>query len=921
MKLPLRILIFGVVASGLELAMISRHGTAQESRAASHGAEDGLEDYLTKVKPLLKARCYACHGGLKQKAGLRVDTAAGLLRGGDSGPAVVKGGADESILLDRVSDGDPSERMPPEHEGETLTAEQVAMLRDWIAAGAPGPADEKPEADPRDHWAFRPIARPAAPRVQKVGWVENPIDAFVAQQHEAIGLSPNPEASRTELLRRLYLDLIGLPPTPGEIDAFRDDDTPGGYDRAVERLLSDPRHGERWARHWMDVWRYSDWWGLGDQLRNSNPHIWHWRDWIIESLNSDAPYDEMVRLMLAADELRPNELDALRATGYLARNYFLFNRNQWMDETVEHVAKGFLGLTMNCAKCHDHKFDPLSQVEYYRMRAIFEPYHVRVDMTAGEADFTRDGVPRAFDGLLETPTYRFIRGEEARPDKSSPLAPGAPSVIAFEPLKVAPVDLPPEASQPERRGWVSDAYLKAASVKLAEAEAKLAAARAKRASVEKESKDPKHVAESDLELRVAEAAEGAARAERRSVERRAEATRAAWERPSKGAEPIDKEKRETATAAAHAEREAAVARARVALAESELRLHRAAADKKEAANKEVASARESLEKAVKSAGEPSESFTKLAGAKWIPTRFLDSTKDDPDVAFPSRSSGRRKALAEWITDRRNPLAARVAVNHIWTRHMGTPLVPTVFDFGRNGSPPSHPQLLDWLAAELVDSGWSMKHLHRLIVGSAVYRLSSAEGSSESIAKDPENLKLWRRTPIRIESQVVRDSILALAGTLEASIGGPPVTTSAQTESPRRSLYFFHSNNERNPFLTTFDEALVKECYRRDQSIVPQQALALTNSRVAIDAARPIAERLTRRLAERKSPADDLAFVRSAFVVLLGVEPGEAEEAAMTRALDEWKALPEASQAGDSALWARSQLVGVLLNHNDFVTLR
>jgi hypothetical protein len=247
-------------------------------------------------------------------------------------------------------------------------------------------------------------------------------------------------------------------------------------------------------------------------------------------------------------------------------------------------------------------------------------------------------------------------------------------------------------------------------------------------------------------------------------------------------------------------------------------------------------------------------------------------------------------------------------------------VPTVFDFGRKGSPPSHPELFDWLASELVESGWSMKHLHRLIVESAVYRLSSS-GAAESLAKDSENKQLWRRTPSRLESQVVRDAILALAGTLDSAMGGPPVPAPAQARSTRRSLYFVHSNNERNLFLTTFDEALVRECYRREQSIVPQQAIALTNSRLVLDAARPIAEQLTRRLSALGGPTDDRAFVRAAFVVLLGAESSEAEEAAMTRALGEWGRLPEAKQDGEAILWARANLVWVLLNHNDFVTPR
>ena len=224
----------------------------------------------------------------------------------------------------------------------------------------------------------------------------------------------------------------------------------------------------------MDIWRYSDWWGLDDQLRNSQKHIWHWRDWIVESLNHDTPYDEMVRLMLAADELYPNDLGKLRATGYLARNYFLFNRDQWMEETVEHVSKGFLGLTMNCARCHDHKFDPFQQADYYRMRAFFEPYHVRLDVVPGESDLARDGIPRAFDSSVDTPTYRYIRGDEKNPDKSKVIAPGVPAVLAFAELDIKTVSLPHEAWQPERRPWVLDAHVAAGRKRLEVAESEFA---------------------------------------------------------------------------------------------------------------------------------------------------------------------------------------------------------------------------------------------------------------------------------------------------------------------------------------------------------------------------------------------------------------------------------------------------------------
>ena len=408
-------------------------------------------DYVKNIKPLLHARCYSCHGGLKQKADLRLDTVSAMLKGGKDGPVIERGKPVKSLLIERITSTDLDERMPPKHEGEPFTAEEVKLLSDWITEGALGPADEKPESDPREHWAFRQRVRPSVPVLAESGWVKNPIDAFIAKQHGTQGLTPQKEAPREVLLRRLYLDLVGVPPTLEEIASVEKDDGDGWYEATVTRLLDDPRHGERWARHWMDIWRYSDWWGLGQQLRNSQKHIWHWRDWIIESLNANTPYDEMVKLMLAADELYPEDLQKLRATGFLARNYFLFNRHQWLEETVEHVSKGLLGLTMNCAKCHDHKYDPITQPDFYKMRAFFEPYHVRLDVAPGEVDLTRDGIPRVYDGLSETPTYLFVRGEESKPDKSKIIAPGVPAFLAFKDLTIKPVSLPPEAWQPERR--------------------------------------------------------------------------------------------------------------------------------------------------------------------------------------------------------------------------------------------------------------------------------------------------------------------------------------------------------------------------------------------------------------------------------------------------------------------------------------
>lgn len=1075
-------------------------------------------DYLTQVKPLLVTKCYACHGALTQRSGLRLETRALILRGGDGGRVVVPGRAVDSELLRRITSTDEG-RMPPASDGSPLTKDEVALMRAWIDQGALAPDEPIPSA-PREHWAFQPIARPPVPANTGAGWSRNPIDAFLARHHQDQKLTPQPDARRLLLFRRLYIDLIGMPPSHQEVAALVNDVSFDWYERAVARLLDDPRHGERWARHWMDIWRYSDWWGLGGQLRNSQKHIWHWRDWIIESLNDDTPYDEMVRLMLAADESHPNDLGKLRATGFLARNYFLFNRPQWMEETVEHVSKGLLGLTINCAKCHDHKYDPIAQTDFYRMRAFFEPYHVRLDVVPGEPDVAKDGIPRVFDGLPDDPTYLYIRGDEKNPDKSRVIPPGVPQVFDLETLKIEPIALPAEAWQPGRRAWVAAAYTVAARTSLAAAEAELQSANQQLAQAKKlalaatkgeatppgqaasvvaetftalnkerwrlfggqwvhqpgqleqqqdgatrsvlrligrpprdfevtlrftirggslwrsvgvafdaavgdptRDSDPDyheqnvyvsghqgspkiHAAYNDggqwhyppapavrglpiplnrahtLRVRVrgtlinvalngqpviacrtplarrdgmlqlttfdartvfheirvgplaqdqrlrpptavgppavlattdvatatflqqiAQAKVAQARAHLASIELRTAALQADAE---------DRQARHVA--AVEAERVAVVATARHAVLVARGAVQQATGDKKKTAEKALQAAQEALTKAEATVNEqvqPTDPLTPFVGAVWTPTRFFHSTRDDPTVNFPSQSTGRRSALARWITDRRNPLAARVAVNHIWTRHMGRPLVATVFDFGRKGTPPTHPQLLDWLAAELIDHGWSMKHLHQLIVTSAAYRMSSsAAGAQANVTRDRDNRFWWRRIPRRLESQTVRDSILAMAGTLDFAIGGPPVGRAQQAQSPRRSLYFFHSNNERNMFLTTFDEASVKECYRREESVVPQQALALTNSGLVLDAAKSIAQRLS------KDGKDEPEFIRSAFATLLGVAVSESEIAASRHALDQWSRL-----AGSSPARARANFVWALINHNDFVTLR
>ena len=1107
-------------------------------------------NYLSRVKPVLQARCYACHGVLKQEAGLRLDTAVLALKGGDAGAVIKPGDIDASSISRRVSSSDDAVRMPP--EGEPLKAEEIAALRGWILAGAAAPADEVPERDPRDHWAFKPPVRPQVPAVNwgslpgdvvggskplldpgrsNSGTCKNPIDALIAVTHQKFGLRPQPAVGKRTWLRRVTLDLIGLPPTREELDSFLADDSAEAIDNVVTRLLDSPQYGERWGRHWMDIWRYSDWWGLGEDARNSQKHIWHWRDWIVESLNSDKGYDQMLREMLAADELYPDDFDKLRAGGFLSRQYFKFNRTSWLDETIEHTGKAMLGLTFNCAKCHDHKYDPFSQADYYRFRAVFEPYQIRLDSIGGQIDFEKDGIPRPFDCNLDIKTYVHVRGDDRNPDTNRIMEPAFPTFLSVAPMKIEPVSLPPVAVHPGLRSEVVEAYLRQAEQKITEKRAELETAQkrlveaerlellaastspedALRNSGETIVKDDFSAAKPDLwemldgewsyaDGKLSQSKDGSvrgvlklkqlppldfeakfkfvptggqvwksvgitfdgtdsnellaylsayaqgskaqfaykkgdyvypgeaakarpillgmpyelmlrvrgtlinisvngehsiayrlplarqrgplqlitfdARAEFHSFELKSlpattmlvEAT--TGNRPVDSLLPVDQSKLaiviaekslnwatkqpdairarakadqarfqqppseqavEFAHAAARSERIVSAAKAEEDVARAELDVVRAAMDKKADLETKLAAARMSLENSRKAIDEPSESFTSLRGASKALESNLE-TEASRLKPFPSTSTGRRSALAKWIADPRNPLTARVAVNHIWSRHFGRPLVPTVFDFGRKGTPPTHQELLDWLAMKLIEggdevrsndssrqgAGWSMKHIHRLIVTSNAYHMTSSSvgAASENLAKDQDNRFLWRMNPIRMESQIVRDSLLSLAGELDLTMGGPSIPTSNEV-SRRRSIYFVHSNIEHQKFLSMFDDASVLDCYRRAESIVPQQALALENSPLATDMSRKITDRIL--IANRDISKAE--FIRQAFLMVLCVEPTESEQQVVAEAMASLKAVSKLDNDRDRELHARIKVVQALINHNDFVTVR
>ena len=1111
-------------------------------------------DYGRDVKPLL-ARCTACHGALRQKNGLRLDTADLAKQGGDGGPAIEPGQSANSLLIDALTGANNVPRMPPEGEGEPFTPLQIETLKAWIDQGAIAPAEEIP-ADPRKHWAYTPPVKARLPQPQEADWGNNPIDAFLAAERERQGLTTTPLADRGTLLRRVSVDLTGLPPTRDELLDFLNDSRPDAYERVVDRLLQSPRYAERWGRHWMDIWRYSDWYGSrgGNELRNSRRHIWRWRDWIVESIEADKGYDQMVVEMLAPDELAPGNLDLQRAGGFLGRNYYVFNRHVWLQDAVEYTGMALLGVTFKCARCHDHKYDPVSQEDYYRFRAFFEPYQVRTDPIAGQPGKLTGNQPAmappgatlaqghdiVYDAQPDVATYLLLRGNEKDPVTERPLAPGVPPVFGTANPAITPIPLPAEAFYPELRPAIRQQLL--ADVRQAEekaadairqASADLEAARVRLTQIEASGPQPNArsggdpflvesfaqprpelwqvlsgdwqyenghlvqkqvgsfltmvtrtvhptdfqarvryktlepggvhsigysfdvtenardwqaiytatnntvsnihafhrvagvetypavaivpqpfklndeltvdfavkgdllniwvngelkmayrlpvarqpgrfalwahsgtaefaelriepispdlrlvtdtktampspfgvVTQGDVERQIATLQAGGpardqvlelARLERLSVEARVAAEVEKYEAQPAVHDPA------MAFAAGKAERQLAAFKARQGVSPAEQAL--AAAQAVLAQKPED----EGAKKAV------AEAEMKLAAAKGASEAAIAAAgRDDPaytplGTVYPQTTSGRRLALARWIVDRNNPLSARVAVNHMWLRHFGTALVPSVFNFGLNGKRPTHPELLDWLAVEFMERGWSTRAMHRLMVTSRAYQLQSQETGPDdpNLARDPENRWYWRGNSRRMEAEVVRDGLLHLAGRLDVSRSGPDLEPTAADVTPRRSFYFRHTPDDRALLLELFDAANASECYQRDESIVPQQALALANGVFAQEQARLLTARL---LAAADLPAGEVGgFVTRAFEHILSRQPTLAErqlcekymadQAARYTAVVGLKKIAtgpaaQVKPAADPALRARESLVHVLLNYNEFVVVR
>ncbi|HLK57177.1 MAG TPA: DUF1549 and DUF1553 domain-containing protein [Chthonomonadaceae bacterium] len=913
-----------LLVCGLYLALCSQRplGATPANRVA-------LEKYYGRFLPRRLNACTTCHlpakgdkpptsladfphnafghrlavlGEELRKAGKKADipTRLRLIATEDSDGDGVN---NETELLLGHAPGDPADK-PSRQELAGATKLRVAFTR-FLASYRWEP--------------FEPVHRPAVPTVQHAAWVRNPIDAFLASEQEARHLTPRPPASKAVLLRRVTLDLTGLAPTPEELRAFEQDTSPNAYEKVVDRLLASPRYGERWGRHWMDVWRYSDWagWMDGNQIRDSQPFIWRWRDWIVESLNADQGYDRMVQEMLAADELEPDNADSLRATGFLVRNFKLLSREQWMEDTLNHTSRAFLGVTMHCAKCHNHMYDPFTQQEYYQMRAIFEPYKVRTDRLPGQPDTTKDGLVHIYDADPKVATYLFVRGDERNPDKSAVITPGIPSALGGA-LQITPVGLSRAFYQPDSREFVIEETLQASDT------ARKAAQAAQEQAEKSAATTPDQRKLLALNTALAEAQYAALKAVV-AVEKRENAGDKSSERWKQAAQSATAAQRQQAVA--EAERNLAAAQQALAAAQHPAEAKGANTGKPPLQDPMAAQAAQAAAKAKIAEAEKALNTARAEYA--LPPSTAYKPRNLP--TFPTESSGRRLAFARWLTDRQNPLTARVAMNQIWMRHFGVGIVPSVSDFGRNGRPPSHPQLLDWLASEFMAHNWQMKPMHRLIVTSASYRMAST-ADPDDLKRDPDNTYLWRMNSRRMEAEVVRDNLLYVAGQLDETRGGPEIDHNLGLTSRRRSIYLRHAAEKQAEFLQIFDGPSVTECYERKQSVMPQQALALANSEIALVQSRTLARSLAVKVGSTAT-----TFVREAFLRVLSRLPtaqelqlctdflAEQTRRFTTQALkpDAVAARPEdtSKPSADPALHARESLTLVLFNHNDFVTIR
>lgn len=796
-----------------------------------------VEFFENKIRPLLVKHCYECHSAEAKElaGGLRLDWQGDLLTGGDSGPAIVPGDVEASRLIRAVRHDDPNLQMPPEKK---LSPSEIADLEAWVKMGATDPRTEAQAARPpgldlaeaRKFWSLRPVQDPLPPAVKDKAWPRGEIDRFILQKLEARQIRPAADADRRTLLRRVTYDLTGLPPTPREIEAFLADDSADAFAKVVDRLLATRAYGERWGRHWLDVVRYAD--TAGDNSDYPIPQMVKYRNWVIDAIGADMPYDQFITQQLAGD-LLPAETEEERyrqiiATGYLAnsRRFGSYEdaRYPWhltIEDTIDNLGRTFLALTINCCRCHDHKFDPLTNEDYYALYGFFQS--TRYPWPGIELD-------KAQHDLVAL----------ARPEQ----------IAEFEKQRKR------ELARFDGRIKKIEDEQKAANEQLKQVEQ----------TADDDGKRDK-VAELTKRLNQLKGDAKAARKEREDFNRRPLPFEVAY----------------------------------------------AVAEGKTEGKKKVGNA------CVHIKGDPERQ------GEEVPRRFLTVLGGQllPDDV---EGSGRLQ-LASWITDPANPLTARVMVNRLWHYHFGRGIVATPSDFGKQGTPPTHPELLDWLATRFVESGWSLKAMHRLILLSHTYRIASSD-ESNGTRLDPNNELFGRFPRRRLDAESIRDTLLSVSGTLDSSVGGqhpfpePKKWDFTQHKpfkavynSNRRSVYLMTQRIQRHPFLALFDGPDTNaSTARRVTSTTPLQALYLMNDPFVHEQSQAFAKRL---LAER---SDDRDRIKLAWLLLFSRPPEASERATAMNYLTQVKEKLGADKLSDDHLTAQAwqSLVRSLWMSNEFV---
>ena len=927
-------------------------------------------------RAVIAARCIECHGPETQESNLRLDSRAGLLKGGDFGPAIVVGKSTQSELIRRITTTNAKQRMPP--EGPRLSADEIKAVAAWVDAGAewpdaPGPAEAA--RDPRlDHWAWRAIVKPPVPgAVAAFGSLpgvepeRNPIDFFIRRSLAAKGLAPAPAADRRTLIRRLCFDLTGLPPTPEEVEAFVADRDPQAYDRLVDRLLASPRYGERWARHWLDVVHYGDTHGYDKD--KPRPNAWPYRDYVIRALNADKPYARFLTEQIAGDVLHAGTRDGEEAIGFIAAGPWdvighrevpetktdgKIARHLDRDDMVANTIGTFASVTIHCAQCHNHKFDPITQDDYYSLQAVF---------AAVDRDDRRYSLDPELTRRIADLQVRKAKAESRRKELQKKIGPRLAEIEKeLATIATTTVKNPGPssgyhssiASTPDVAKWVQvdlggeqgirEVILRPCFDTFNNIGAGFGFPRRFRVEV---SNDPEFktgiatiVSREDADVpnpgvagqSFATGATG--RYVRITATKLAprnndfifslaelevispEGTNVARGRDVTSLDSIEAAPRWRRGNLVDGEAPADAGRSRERLDEERRQLFAKAGGETTAEYERAVAEIESLkaEEAKLPALQVAYSVTTtIRGGKPRPIHVLsrgnvlapthevgpgaltlvESLPARFDLAAEHAEGERRAALARWLADPKNPLTWRSIVNRVWHYHFGRGIVATPSDFGRMGAAPSHPDLLDWLAAECRDGGGSLKSLHRLIVTSAAYRQSSAS-RPECAAVDVDNTLLWRQNRRRLEAEAVRDAVLAAAGTLDLTMGGPgwqdfkvehpahsphyryDLADPADKATWRRGVYRFIVRSQTQPFMTCLDCADPSmRVERRNESLSALQALALLNNGFMVVQAGQFAERVA-----REAGPDPVAQIDRGCLLALGRIPDAEEREAL-----------------------------------------